>query len=42
MAVVLVACVELRSSGHGGSGFDSEMERSGEEIREREGERLKA
>ena len=42
MAVVLVACVELRSSGHGGSGFDSEMDRSGEEIREREGERLKA
>ena len=42
MAVVLVACVEHGSSGHGGRGFDSKMERSGEERREREGERLKA
>ena len=42
MAVVLVACVEHGSSGHGGHGFDSKMERSGEERREREGERLKA
>ena len=42
MAMVLVACVELRSSGYGGRGFDSVMERSGEERREREGERLKA
>ena len=42
MAVVLVACVELRSSDHGGREFDSEMERPSEERREREGERLKA
>ena len=42
MAVVMVACVELWNSGHGGCGFDSKMERSGEERREREGERLKA
>ena len=42
MAVVLVACVELWSSGHGSHGFDLEMKRSGEERREREGERLKA
>ena len=42
MAVVVVACVKFWSSGHGGRGFDSEMERLGEERREREGERLKA
>ena len=42
MAVVLVACIELWSSGHGSRGFDSEMKRLGEERREREGERLKA
>ena len=42
MAVVMVACVELWSSDHGGCGFDSKMERSGEERIEREGERLKA
>ena len=42
MAVVLVACVDLCSFGHGGHGFDLEMERLGEERREREGERLKA
>ena len=41
-AMVMVACVELWSSCHGGCGFDSKMERSGEERREREGERLKA
>ena len=41
-AARLVACVELWSSDHGGCGFDSKMERSGEERREREGERLKA
>ena len=34
--------VEPRSFGHGGHGFDSEMERLGEERRERERERLKA
>ena len=37
-ATRLVACVELCSSGHGGCGFDSKIERSGEERREREGE----
>ena len=42
MVVVLVACVELWNSGHGGHGFDLEMEISGEKRREREGERLKA
>ena len=42
MAVVLVACVELWSSGHGSRGFDFEMKISGEERRVREGERLKA
>ena len=41
LAMVLVACVELWSSSHGDHGFDSEMERLGEERREREGRCLR-